>query len=258
MTTSRNIRLGDERPLTARSVLASALLGENPPRLPVAQLVRIAAAFQINENRARVALSRMASNAEVRSDDGTYELISHALLERQQRQRDSRAGQTKRWEGDWLVAIIGPQTASPEQRVQRRTDLRRSRFAEYRDGVWVRPNNLAPSVVMRSDVHVVQVKQAQSTSNPDLSFEAAVSRLWDLAGWATRAQDLVTRLDHVDPSNEDNLADGFVLSASCLRHFQSDPLLPAVLLPSDWPGRALRSRYQEWDSRYRRVLGALG
>ncbi len=52
-------------PLTARSVLASALLGEDPPELPVAHLVHLAGLFGINENRARVALSRMVAAGEV-------------------------------------------------------------------------------------------------------------------------------------------------------------------------------------------------
>ncbi len=38
--------------LTARSVLASALLGMDPPELPVAQLVRLADLFGFSENRA--------------------------------------------------------------------------------------------------------------------------------------------------------------------------------------------------------------
>ena len=50
-------------PLTARSVLASALLGMDPPELPVSQLVRLTGLFGISENRARVALSRMVAAA---------------------------------------------------------------------------------------------------------------------------------------------------------------------------------------------------
>jgi phenylacetic acid degradation operon negative regulatory protein len=50
------------------------------------------------------------------------------------------------------------------------------------------------------------------------------------------------------------LAPGFVLSASVLRHFQADPLLPDELLPADWPGRSLRREYDAWDVAYRAVL----
>ena len=81
-------------PLTARSVLASALLGEDPPELPVAHLVHLAGLFGINENRARVALSRMAGPGEVTTDGaGRYRLSGH-LLDRQGRQGESRRGRT--------------------------------------------------------------------------------------------------------------------------------------------------------------------
>jgi phenylacetic acid degradation operon negative regulatory protein len=80
------------RPFTARSVLASALLGMEPPELPVAQLVRLSGLFGISANRARVALSRMVAAGEATTDGaGTYRLSGH-LRERQERQAVSRSG----------------------------------------------------------------------------------------------------------------------------------------------------------------------
>ena len=80
---TRNTTRTDRRsqaPLTARSVLASALLGEEPPELPVAQLVHLAGLFGINENRARVALSRMVAAGEATTDgSGRYRLAGHLL-----------------------------------------------------------------------------------------------------------------------------------------------------------------------------------
>ena len=82
----------DRIPFTARSVLASALLGEVPPELPVSHLVHLAALFGISANRARVALSRMAAAGEVTTDgSGRYRLAGR-LLERQTRQSESRQG----------------------------------------------------------------------------------------------------------------------------------------------------------------------
>src|SRR6202453_1286309 len=81
-------------PLTARSVLASALLGMDPPELPVAQLVRLTGLFGISANGARVALSRMVAAGEVTTDgSGTYRLTGH-LQDRQARQSASRSGAT--------------------------------------------------------------------------------------------------------------------------------------------------------------------
>ena len=60
------------------------------------------------------------------------------------------------------------------------------------------------------------------------------------------------------PPGPAHLAPGFELSAAVLRHLQADPLLPAALLPADWPGRAFRRTYDRWDRRYRTVLTTWG
>ena len=44
------------------------------------------------------------------------------------------------------------------------------------------------------------------------------------------------------------------LSASVLRHFQADPLLPEELLPRGWPGVELRTDYDRFDTAYRALL----
>ena len=61
--------------LTARSVIASTLLGTDPPVLSGRILVRAAALFGITEGAARVALSRMVAAGELTS----FELASNSL-----------------------------------------------------------------------------------------------------------------------------------------------------------------------------------
>jgi phenylacetic acid degradation operon negative regulatory protein len=50
------------------------------------------------------------------------------------------------------------------------------------------------------------------------------------------------------------LAKGFMVSAAVLRHLLADPILPAELLPDDWPGPELRRRYEVFDAGYRADL----
>ncbi|MHB8680916.1 MAG: PaaX family transcriptional regulator C-terminal domain-containing protein [Acidimicrobiales bacterium] len=240
---------GNRPPLTARSVLASTLLGATPPELPVSQLVHVTGLFGINENRARVALSRMVSAGEATTDGvGRYRLAGH-LLERQQRQSVSRAGRTGQWHGGWHVVVLTTVGSRAEVRGERRRALARSRLGELRQGVWLRPDNL-PLVLD----HDVRGDAAVFVGRPEGDPVVLAAQLWDLAGWASTARELVDELAALPPRVPDDLAPGFVLSAAVLRHFQADPLLPAALLGPDWPGSELRHVYDDWDARYRKVL----
>ena len=244
---------GSNTPFTARSVLASALLGEEPPELPVAHLVHLVGLFGINENRARVALSRMVAAGEVSTDgDGRYRLAGR-LLDRQYRQHDSRRGRVRPWDGSWRMAVVITSGSSAEERATRRKRLVLARLAEQREGVWIRPDNI--------DLH------PDPADDPDLALYRAIpdedpvrlaAGLWNLRAWAERATELCGCMHDLATEGPSDLAPGFELSAAVLRHLQGDPLLPAALLPPDWPGAALREQYSRWDRQYRQVLRAWG
>jgi phenylacetic acid degradation operon negative regulatory protein len=236
------------RPLTARSVLASALLGMDPPELPVAQLVRLTGLFGISENRARVALSRMVAGGEATTNgSGHYRLTGH-LAQRQSRQSVSRSGQTAAYKGAWVLAVVTTSGSSAEVRNSRRRALSYARLAELREGVWMRPANIEV-VFPEASVEDLEVMTAHPHDPKVLA-----GALWDIVGWADRARHLQSNLAALPPEGPKELAPGFELSASVLRHLQADPLLPAELLPTDWPGLGLREDYDRWDERYRRTL----
>src|SRR5262245_49022958 len=91
--------------LTARSVLASVLLGTDPPWLPTSLLVRTTALFGITEGTTRTALSRMAANGEVEGEVGGYRLVGR-LVSRQARQVASRRAEVRPWDGTWELLIV--------------------------------------------------------------------------------------------------------------------------------------------------------
>jgi phenylacetic acid degradation operon negative regulatory protein len=220
----------------------------DPPELPVAQLVRLTGLFGISENGARVALSRMVATGEVSTDgSGRYRLAGH-LAARQSRQSASRAGATAVYEGEWWLAVVTTTGSSADVRGGRRRALTYARLAELREGVWMRPANVNVRLPDPLDVDV-ELMTARPGDPPGLA-----RRLWDLAAWSDRARRLLDRLGALAPDGPDALAPGFELSAAVLRHLQADPLLPAELLPADWPGGPLRATYDEWDARYRATL----
>ncbi|MCU1453823.1 MAG: PaaX protein C-domain protein [Acidimicrobiales bacterium] len=246
-----------ERALTARSVIASTLLGVHPPRLPTRVLVGSGRLFGIADGTTRVAISRMVAAGEL-VPDGDGHRLGGPLLERQVRQEASRLGATAPWSGRWRTAIVVGDARAAAARSELRRAMAALRLAELREGVWLRPDNLAASGSPEAEA-VATAQCRWLTSTPD-DGAALAAELWDLPGWASRAGELDERLRHLeDPlagGDPEALPAGFVLSAAVLRHLQADPLLPASLLPADWPGPALRERYEHYDAAFKGALRA--
>ncbi|GAA2320167.1 hypothetical protein Scani_29260 [Streptomyces caniferus] len=232
------------RPLTARSIVLSTLLGHHPPRLPARALVRVGELFGIAEGTVRVALSRMVAADDLRQADGSYALTAR-LLARQARQDESRAPRVRPWGGDWEIAVVATaEGRPPAERTALRQAMAALRLAELREGSWLRPANLD-----RTRPAVATEQCTWLTGTPDDDPAALAARLWDLTGWAARADALTSALERAD-----TLADRFTIAAAALRHLLSDPLLPAELLPEDWPGGQLRVRYAEFETELRELL----
>jgi phenylacetic acid degradation operon negative regulatory protein len=243
-------------PLSARSVLASVLLGTEPPWLPTPLLVRTGALFGISEGAVRTALSRMVASGEAAPEEGGYRLAGR-LIERQRRQAASRRAEVRPWDGTWELATVDAGDARPaSDRASLREALTALRLVELREGVWGRPDNLDPerSGDARAVVEVWCTRWRGA--RPDAA--PTVKELWDLDGWQAEAEDLQREMAplHARLAGGDAtaLADGFVVSASSLRLFQHDPLLPEELLPDDWPGASVRRAYDRYDTAYREVL----
>ncbi len=247
----------DRRPLTARSVIASTLLGTEPPSMPARSLVRVGEIFGISEGTVRVALSRMAVAGELESGEGHYRL-GPELASRQRRLSVGRNPPLVEWDGDWETAVVTGPARSPELRTAFRTTMGRLGLAELREGVWLRPANLAPDregwnrpEVTRS-VHRFTSRLGSGTDATSLASE-----LWDLDTWAGDARTLTAELVELTDAlmGEANvLRSGFETSAAVLRHLVTDPVLPVELQPPGWPAGRLREAYEVFDSAYRRSL----
>ncbi|MDP9867225.1 MULTISPECIES: PaaX family transcriptional regulator C-terminal domain-containing protein [Streptosporangium] len=227
------------RPMTARSVILSTLLGTHPPRLRAGHLVRVGALFGIPEGTVRVALSRMVAAGDVAQREGHYEL-SERLRLRQARQDESRSPGTRRWDGGWEVAIVTAERRPAAERAALREAMAALRLAEIREGVWMRPDNLR-----RARPPVVAGQCAFLRAVPEEDPAALAGSLWDLPGWARHARALQGAFDAAT-----TVADRFALAAAALRHLLADPLLPAGLLPGDWPGDGLRHRYDLFETEF--------
>lgn len=248
---------GTYRVLSARSIVGSILLGVRPPRLPARVLVGAGELLGVSEGAIRTAVSRMTSTGELVAHDDAYELAGH-LLARQARQDESRQGTPRRqWDGRWAMAVVGGGERQPaRERTARRDALGRLRYAELREGVWLRPDNLDPTRLPE-----VQARLAGAcrffAATPDDDPTALAASLWDLDGWASTARvlraDVRTLRGPLEAGDDAALGPSFVVSAAVLRHTQADPLLPTELLPDDWPGDDLRADYERFDAAFKRL-----
>lgn len=250
MSTTRNT------PLTARSVLASVLLGTARAWLPTPRLMRTAELFGISEGTARTALSRMAAAGEAEAIEGGYRLAGR-LAARQDRQAASRRAATLPWDGAWELAMVHKGAGRPaDARALLRESLRQLRFGELREGVWARPDNLAPDRTPEAAHVVGQWCQWWTGAQPKV--EPDLDEMFELGDWDATAEALLEEMDELvgplEGGDTSALAAGFVTSAAVLRHLQADPLLPTELLPEGWLGEQLRTAYDRYDTAYRAVL----
>lgn len=220
--------------MTARSVVLSVLLGAHPAHARAGELVRLTSDFGIKESTLRVALTRMVGAGDlIRSADG-YRL-SDRLLARQRRQDDAIDPRVRPWGGEWATLVVTSVGKDARTRAALRTTLHDKRFAELREGVWMRPDNidagLGPEVGAQ-----VRVLRARDDDPAELA-----AQLWDLPAWARTGRALLDEM-----AAAPDIPGRFLAAAATVRHLLTDPVLPDELLPADWPGAGLRAAYHEF------------
>jgi phenylacetic acid degradation operon negative regulatory protein len=255
---SRVNELIGNRPLSARSVLASALLGADESRLPVGQLINIASLFGISAGATRTCLWRMTSAGELSAEDGNYALAGRLLERRERVDEASRMDEAADWDGTWELAIVRRERRPASERLEFRKAAVALHLAELREGVWLRPDNLDPQRLSRARAVVDQQCIHFHAAATDLSPDHMRS-LFSLDEWAADAAALIDAMNvelrrSQRAAAAEHLVDQFALSIAVVRHLQLDPQLPVELTPAKWPGRTLRDTYHRFDEAFKRRL----
>jgi len=251
------------RPLSARSVLASALLGADQARLSVGELVAVASLFGISDGAARTCLWRMVSNGELTGDDGNYALAGRLLERRERVDEASRIDDAAapRWDGTWELAIVSLDRRSATDRLELRKAAIALHLAELREGVWIRPDNLDQQRLPTSRAVLDQQCTHFHGAATDITADKMRS-LFSLDEWTADARELTEAMDvALNPSKRDDSAESFryefALSIAVVRHLQLDPLLPVELIPEHWPGHTLRSTYRRFDDAFKQRMNSV-
>jgi phenylacetic acid degradation operon negative regulatory protein len=228
------------KPLPARSVVLSLLLGESSHRMSPAQLSRAGEHFGIPAPTVRVALTRGVAAGDLRREGSDYAL-GERMLVRQRRQDEAVEDATLPWDGSWEMAVVIVTGRSGAERTALRDVLTGARLAELREGVWARPANLP-----RPPSYAVNPVLACFRSTPTDDPAVMAARLWDLEAWSSTGHALVELLR---TTSEPALR--LAVAARMVRHLSADPLLPLELRPAGWPGAGLRSTYAAYQDELR-------
>ena len=234
------------KPVTTRSALLTLLLGSELPSLTTRELVAAASVVGFTDPAVRVALSRMTSAGDVVRDADRRYRLSERLRERPRPQDRATRPAVHDWDGSWDIVVVTTAGRTAADRAELRSSLAELRLAELREGVWTRPANLdidwPPAVEEVSD-------RFTGAAGAEPSDRAGPR--WDHAGGAPTAGELLAATDTTDPVLR------FTACATSGRHLLTDPVLPADLLPRDWPGEELRAghvAYKKWINDMRRSL----
>lgn len=231
------------RPASPRSVVLNVVRTATVPSVSVATLIAVGALFGLTANALRVATARLVADGLLESDErGSYRLGSKATPV-QAHVEDWRRGdgRMRPWKGGWLAVSLGPKV----ERAVRRSSLRalgRLGLREGLPGIWLRPDNLAPS--WPQTIERLSMLGLEDGAEPfrarDLSrpLRHRLHALWPTRalqqGYERALRDLRRSLSQIDTMPRDTaLVESYLIGGEAIRVLATDPLLPEAIMAGD-------------------------
>ncbi|KPI10519.1 transcriptional regulator, PaaX family [Actinobacteria bacterium OK074] len=237
-----------------------------PGPVPVAELIRLLAAVDVDASSVRSSVSRLKRRgllvpARTAAGAAGYELSDEARRMLADGDRRVYGAAPARDEG-WLLAVFSVPESERQKRHVLRSRLAGLGFGATAPGVWIAPARLYEETRhtlerLRLGSYVDLFRGEHLGFAPTLR---AVARWWDLAAIAGRHEAFLERHARVlrdweerpDTPPAEAYHDYLLALDSWRRLPYADPGLPAELLPEDWPGersaavfRALHERLRD-------------
>ncbi|MGW2340450.1 PaaX family transcriptional regulator [Streptomyces sp. NPDC001661] len=264
-------------------LLLTSLLGDfwywRDEHIPATALVNLLADFDVTSDGARAAMRRLVARGLLDTSRngrttayGIPARTSEVIVERTHRMLTFGAAAPE-WDGQWTVVAFSVPEQARGLRTALRSRLRILGFAALYDGVWVSPHDLGEEAQhLLRDVGIetaTVLRCAEVPGGPGAGNPAAA---FDLGALTKEYQDFVETYEPL----LDSLEAGLISPAQALRMRtelrvawrsfpETDPDLPAELLPPDWDRpRAQRVFVQIYDRlgplaeiRFRQILAAV-
>ncbi|MFE0417258.1 PaaX family transcriptional regulator [Streptomyces tendae] len=263
-------------------LLLTSLLGDfwywRDEHIPATALVRLLADFDVTSDGARAAMRRLVARGLLDTSRsgrttgyGIPARTSEVIVERTHRML-TFGTTAPEWDGQWTVVAFSVPEQARGLRTALRSRLRLLRFAALYDGVWVSPHDLgadAQSLLRELGIETATVLRCVAVPGGRPGDPVSA---FDLASLGAEYRAFTERYEPVLKS----LAAGLISPAEALRtrtelrvawrRFpETDPDLPAELLPSDWDRpRAQQVFLEIYDRlgplaelRFRQILGTV-
>jgi phenylacetic acid degradation operon negative regulatory protein len=242
-------RFRRQRPVRAGSLIVTLFGDSIMPRggaIALGSLIPLAALFGLNERLVRTATARLAQQgwlaarrvgkrSEYRLSDDGRERFAEAT----ERIYGDPANESS---GRWTLIVLP--AAPVAQRRRLRQELGWQGYGELGNGVFAHPE--LPARALAWQIREANLPERTLVFEADLASPATPASLirlgWDLKDLARRYQRFVERFGRVHaalgPRVDPEI--GFIVRTLLIHEYRRlhlrDPLLPARLLPADWPG----------------------
>lgn len=234
-----------------------------PMYIPSAALVALLREFDISDQAARAALSRVQRAGYLIGErDGrrtmyrlSPESAGRALTSgrRIMRFTAETPESVPAWNGRWTMVTYALQTEQVDERREIRRQLRRLGFGPLQDAVWVSPRVTAAQLRRNFDdefADAITVFEHARLADDD---ELDVARVWELDELAARYEAILDLVREILPlvrsRSEPSPEVALKARAEAMQEWRKmpaiDPRLPAELLPAKWPGWEARKRFAE-------------
>lgn len=242
-------RFRRQRPLRAGSLLVTILGDAIAPRggkIALASLIELARPFGLTERLVRTSVGRLANEQWVSSErngrSSFYSLTEYGRARFAEATQRIYGASPQNWNGQWALVIVP--ASLKKQRDSLREELAWLGFGQIARGVFVHPTHTEEMIRARlaelestGELIVIQGARIAQTSDSNL-----VAMGWDFGDLARRYRRFVATFGPLDEARGAALSGetAFILRTLLLHEYRKihlrDPLLPASLLPSDWPG----------------------
>jgi phenylacetic acid degradation operon negative regulatory protein len=244
-------RFRRQRPLRGGSLIVTIFGDSILPRgggIALGSLIAVAGPFGLNERLVRTATARLAQDGWLQGRRvgklSEYHLSKHGRAQFAEATKRIYGEPGAEWSGHWTLIVVPPMRAI--ERAQIRAELVWRGFGELSANVYAHPEFDAQG--LRSLRRSARLFSSVIAFNASLKGDDAPQRLvdlgWDLEDLGRRYLRFVKRfgsvLAELQRRRDIDAQDCFLVRTLLIHEYRRlhlrDPLLPAQLLRTDWPG----------------------